>query len=246
MKRLSWQVRLSLVLVALSALLYLLHYAIFRDSHHIFIYMLGGLAFVPLNVLLVTVIIHRLLAVREKRAILRKLNMVIGTFFGEMGTDLLASLARFDANAESIQEALVVSKDWTDDMFRHVSARLKSHQPKMDIRRGDTEKLRTFLLGKRGFMLSLLQNPALLEHETFTDVLWAVFHLTDELAHRKDLGALPDSDYRHLVGDIDRAYRRLVGRWIAYMQHLKGDYPYLFSLALRTNPFDPTARPEVT
>jgi len=29
------------------------------------------------------------------------------------------------------------------------------------------------------------------------------------------------------------------------MAHLKKDYPYLFHLAVRTNPFDPKATPEV-
>jgi hypothetical protein len=29
------------------------------------------------------------------------------------------------------------------------------------------------------------------------------------------------------------------------MKHLKIDYPYLFSLAVRTNPFNPDASPEV-
>jgi hypothetical protein len=29
------------------------------------------------------------------------------------------------------------------------------------------------------------------------------------------------------------------------MQHLQEDYPYLFSLAVRTNPFDPDAKVEV-
>jgi hypothetical protein len=30
------------------------------------------------------------------------------------------------------------------------------------------------------------------------------------------------------------------------MRHLRDDYPYLFSLARRTNPFDPAARVEVS
>jgi hypothetical protein len=29
------------------------------------------------------------------------------------------------------------------------------------------------------------------------------------------------------------------------MKHLQDNYPYLFSLAMRTNPFDPKASPEV-
>jgi len=51
--------------------------------------MLGDVAFVPIEVLLVTLIIHRLLSEREKRTRLEKLNMVIGAFFSEMGTDVI-------------------------------------------------------------------------------------------------------------------------------------------------------------
>ncbi len=81
MKKFKWQIFLGLGLILLSALLYFVHYLIFKDTHHLFIYMVGDIAFVPLEVLFVTLIIHRLLTVREKKAKLRKLNMVIGAFF---------------------------------------------------------------------------------------------------------------------------------------------------------------------
>jgi hypothetical protein len=58
MKHLRWQVLLGLALVALSTLFYFIHFLIFRDAHHIFIYMVGDIAFVPVEVLLVTLIIH--------------------------------------------------------------------------------------------------------------------------------------------------------------------------------------------
>jgi hypothetical protein len=163
-----------------------------------------------------------------------------------VGTVLLESLVRFDANAESIRKDLIVSKGWTDEIFREVENRLRRHQPKTDTTRGDMERLRSLLLANRDFLLRLLQNPNLLEHEAFTDLLWSVFHLADELAHRKDLGTLSTSDREHLAADMDRALRHLIGLWIAYMKHLQESYPYLFSLALRTNPFDPDAKPEVT
>jgi len=35
----------------------------------------------------------------------------------------------------------------------------------------------------------------------------------------------------------------LVRQWLAYMKYLKNFYPYLFSLAMRTNPFDQHASP---
>jgi hypothetical protein len=40
-------------------------------------------------------------------------------------------------------------------------------------------------------------------------------------------------------------YELLAAQWLAYMKHLRDNYPYLFSLAIRTNPFDPDASPEV-
>ena len=51
-------------------------------------------------------------------------------------------------------------------------------------------------------MLSLLENPNLLEHDSFTDLLLAIFHLSEELAARDTLVGLPQSDYEHLAGDI--------------------------------------------
>ena len=91
--------------------------------------------------------------------------------------------------------------------------------------------------------MSLLGNPNLLEHDKFTDLLWSVFHLTDELVYREDFAGLPAADLQHLAQDLRRAFHLLVLEWLAYMQHLKHDYPYLFSLAIRTNPFDAEASP---
>ena len=94
-------------------------------------------------------------------------------------------------------------------------------------------------------MLGLLANPNLLEHDTFTDLLWAVFHLSEELSSRPILEGLPEKDYDHLTGDMKRAYAQLLSEWLFYMKHLKKDYPYLFSLAIRMNPMDANANPIV-
>jgi len=56
---------------------------------------------------------------------------------------------------------------------------------------------------------------------------------------------LPDTDYEHLAGDIKRSYILLVHQWLDYMKHLKDNYPYLFSLAMRVNPFDQDESPIV-
>ena len=94
---------------------------------------------------------------------------------------------------------------------------------------------------KKDFLLRLLENPILLEHESFTELLWAVFHLAEELAARKDVMSLPNTDVEHLCNDTGRVYNALVLQWLYYMEHLREAYPFLFSYARRTNPFYPTS-----
>ena len=245
MKGMRWQIILGLSLVVLSVIFYFIHYAIFRDLHHIFVYMIGDIAFVFIEVLLVTLIIHQLLSVREKRARLEKLNMVIGVFFSEIGAGLVTYFSDFDPKLEKIKQELIVRPNWSEKEFSVVSKRLKSYDYGVEIQKVELEYLRDFLVGKRDFLLRLLENPNLLEHESFTELLRAVFHLTEELQGREDISQLPDSDYEHLAGDIKRAYVLLVQHWLDYMKHLKDNYPYLFSLAMRTNPFDQSASPIV-
>jgi len=244
-KNIIQKIAFGLLLVLLSVFFYGVHYVLFRDTHHIFIYLVGDIAFVFIEVLLVTLIIHQLLSEREKRVMLNKLNMVIGAFFSEVGTPLLSYFTGFDTNAEKISKHLIVDSDWSPEHFIKMRAVLESHDYKIYSRAGNLEGLQDFVVGKRVFLLRLLENPNLLEHERFTELLWAVFHLTEELSHRKKIGDLPDTDYDHLSGDIKRVYRLLVREWLSHMEHLKINYPYLFSLAVRTNPFDPDASPEV-
>ena len=95
---------------------------------------------------------------------------------------------------------------------------------------------------KRGFLLRLLENPNLLAHEAFTELLLAVTHVAEELDYRERLGTLPRSDCAHLSGDIRRAYGLLIREWLRYMEHLKANYPYLFSLAIGSIPLTPRRR----
>ena len=237
---------LSLLLILASGVFYYIHFLLFHDAHHIFIYLVGDIAFVPIEVLLVTLIIHKLLEEREKRAMLNKLNMVIGAFFSEVGTELLKSFRYFEKDSEGLGEQLDIDNKWTAEQFDEVGARLRQTDIEVDADRGDLVKLKELLTGKRDFMVRLLENPNLLEHESFTDMLWGIFHLGDELASRKDLGELYPADSKHLSGDIKRAYNRLIDQWVSHMEHLKLNYPYLFSLAVRRNPFNKHARVEVT
>lgn len=237
--------RIVLSLLCVSLVLYGLEYWLYGRAGEIGFGFLGNLAFLPIYVLLVTLMIERVLKEREKEAIRQKLNMVIGVFFSEVGKALLKNGHAFVADGRELSEKARVSPSWGKGEFRALAAYLARMELKMDSRRGDLAALKGFLVGKREFLLTLMENQNLLEHDDFTDLLWAVFHLLEELASRHDLTGLPESDLDHLTGDIKRAHTHLLRQWIAYLEHLKDDYPYLFSLAVRTNPLNPGARIEV-
>jgi len=241
----KWKIVLGVILVILSITSYFIHYLIFRDAHHIFIFLVGDIAFVFVEVLLVTMIIDGVLHYREKRVMLEKLNMVIGSFFSECGTEILEYFISFDPQHEKIGQGFIVKDNWTAREFVDVSKRLKGYDYPVDVKRADIDGLRMLLTGQREFLSRLLENPSLLEHESFTNLMMSLLHLTEELAARQNILQLSEPDQKHITADIKRAYRYLVYEWLAYMKHLKDNYPYLFSFAMRTNPFDPNAKVEI-
>jgi hypothetical protein len=240
MSEISWQAKVGVFLVLLSALLYAGTYSIFHEAGNMEFWMLNNLAFLPLEVLLVTIILNNLLSVREKQERLEKLNMVIGIFFSEVGTKLLTYLSDYDPKLDTVKRDLI-GRDWSDEEFKALTGKLKGYEYNLEAGKINMEQLSCFLLKKRDFMLRLSENPNLLEHESFTDLLRAVFHLTEELANRKDVTHLPPLDREHLSGDVKRIYGLIVLEWVSYMNHLRVNYPYMFSLAMRTNPFDQKA-----
>ncbi len=186
-----------------------------------------------------------LLTRREERVKQQKLNMIIGAFYSEAGMKLLTFFSNFDPQVDNVRKDLIVKSDWSGQEFSLVSRRLKSYNYEVMIKKEDLEELDSFLREKWSFLLRLLENPALLEHESFTQLLRAVLHLTEELSYRRGINDLPVTDLEHLSGDVKRVYKLLVYQWLDYMMYLKDNYPFLFSLALRTNPFDRQASPVV-
>ncbi len=241
MKVMGWRGYFTLTLLALSVLVYYIHYLIFRDVSHIFLYLIGDIGFVFVQVLLVTLILQKIMEEREKRALMKKMNMVIGAFFSEAGTNVLKQFASLDPSVHEIRDNVLVCGNWSKKEFARARRQLNGYTYSFDAQNHDLDKLKAFLLEKRTFFLGLLENPNLLEHDSFTDLLWAVFHLTEELAARETFTDLPDADYDHLKVDMKRVYTALTRQWLNYMEHLCEDYPFLFSFAMRTNPFNPDA-----
>jgi hypothetical protein len=234
-----------LVMLISSLLLYGLDYLLFGQAREIGFGLLGNLAFLPIYVLFVTLMIERVLKERDKEALRQKMNMVIGVFFSEVGTHLLRDGFAFLVEKEQLSARVRIAPGWTEADFRELARYLDKSDLHMNSSLSDLGELKAFLVDRRMFLLGLLENPNLLEHDGFTDLLWAVFHLLEELEARRSLTGLPPSDMDHLSGDLRRAYTHLLSQWVVYLKHLKTDYPYLFSLAVRNNPLNPDARVEI-
>ena len=107
-KNSAWKLALILILVTASAGVYAIHFLIFHDVHHIFLYLIGDIAFLFLDVLLVILVIERLLSRQEKKIAKKKLHMLVGTFYSEVGLELFRKFAPFLENASELEGRLAV------------------------------------------------------------------------------------------------------------------------------------------
>lgn len=238
MKKHKWEILAAVALLALAFVLHFMHYRMFHDLHHLFLYGMGDLAFLPLEVLIVSLILHRLLERRDKRARLSKMNMIIGVFFSQVGTKLLHEIMSLDKNASLVKESVSVSAQWGGKDYARAIRAAGDHKFDIEFSSNAFVVIKDLLEKERAFLVGLLQNPVLLEHKSFTNLLWAVFHFAEELGYRDDLSKVTENDAKHLIGDANRVAGLLLKEWLSYVKHLKVSYPYLFSLALRLDPFE--------
>jgi hypothetical protein len=231
-------------LLVLSAAVFAVQYAVFHDTRDMAFYLLQDLAFLPIQILLVVVIVEGIIARQEKGRLLHKMNMVIGTFFSELGNRLLGELAGAIRNMDSLQPTLAVRADWSADDWDRALAAAGTFDYQVDTDRLDLTPTRDLLSSRRDLLTLLLANPNLMEHDRFTDLLWAVSHMVEELLARDSLADLPATDRTHLAGDVRRVYGLLTVEWLIYCRHLQKAYPYIFSLIVRTHPLQ--ANPSAT
>ena len=244
MKKFKSELKLFSILLLTSAVLYYIHYSIFKDFHHISLYFMEDLAFIPVEVVFVSLIIHRFITYGDKKRTQSKLNMIVGVFYSKFGTDLLSLIAKSDKNISSIKDKLIVDNSLTKKEFIELKKTANSYEPDLEIDFAKAHEILAILSEERTFLVELLANPSLLEKESFSNLLLSIFHLREEMCSRKNISSISPEDEEHLSIDISRAYKNLIVEWVKYIEHLKDVYPYLYSYALRTNPFDADASVE--
>jgi len=167
----------------------------------------------------------------------QRLNMLTGIFFTEIGNRLLHLFTQYDVNINGIREEVLVDENWAESDFVRLRRHLRHYDYTIDSELMELEILRELLEEKGDVLVRQIENPDLSESESFAELLWTVTHLRDEIMSRSSLSNLSKTDLIHLSNDSKRAYVLLTQQWLIHMQHLKRRYPYLFSLAIRMNPF---------
>ena len=236
----TYKLRTSLIiilLIVMSVVVYLVQFWIYRRPEDMGFYFLEDLAFVPISVLLVTLGLNTVLNRRDRQAMLEKVSIVVNEFYAEAGTDLIIGLRDYMVNLDELSGNLQMKSSWKDSDFFKARTFVSEHPIVIDISRKNILELRGLFESKKDQILRLFENANLMEHDAFTDMLWALYHVYDELRSRDSLDQLPDADCNHLNLDIQRAARLLLLEWLDSMRALRVRYPYLYSLAVRKCPF---------
>lgn len=220
-----------------SVIIYWLQILLFHNPHETFFLIAQDMAFLPVEVVLISFILEKYLNRREKQEKFRKMQVVISAFYTDVGSQLIQNFSRFNSNFQILKEQFNFEKD----LIRHDKERILNlvcnFDYAMDSRVGDLAELKKSLITIKPYILRMFENPNLMEHDHFTDMLWSVYHVLDELENRDSFTELPANDMNHLSTDIKRAYQLVIKEWVEYMIHVNKEYPYLYSLANRKNPF---------
>jgi hypothetical protein len=236
MDKLRDNIILAVILTASSAVIYLIQNAIFHNPSDTMFYLFQDLAFVPVQALIVTLILNRFLNLAEKRKQIKKMNVIISTFFADTGISIMTAMSRFNRSNDEIS-GLIKVDEFASYNKSSVSKMLDGFKYDFYADPERLDELAVIMDGNKGFFIDLLENPNLLEHESFTDMMWALFHVADELKTRGDLRKLSQAEIDHISNDMLRAYTAIMMEWAGYIMYLKDEYPFLYASAIRKNPF---------
>ncbi|WP_026884818.1 hypothetical protein [Clostridium akagii] len=236
MKKINLSILLLSLLIIPSLMIYVMHYYIFRDSMYLLKEFLSQLAFLPIYYIFSTIIIDNIMVSRDKTKLKKSINMTIGVFFSEFGNDFIKICSKYDTKFNDYSTNFRINAQWENYQYSKAYKFINNFQFCIDMYKDDVSILSEFLLNRRSCLIGLLENNNLVEHDTFTDLLLAIFHMCEEFKYR-DAANLSTKDYEHLAVDTERAYVLISKEWLNYSKHLKSEYPHLYALSESFNPF---------
>lgn len=247
----GWKFKFAIVMLIIASIFFLSRIIVLGDPEEVVSYLWKQIGFIPVNILIVALLIDGIMSKKEREAILEKIDMLMGTFFTKIGNDLISEVSKVNKNKAKTEDLKSI-KNWTDKDYENKLKKLRASPIdfETDITKEEREEFLTnihvMIEKNRDFIINLINNPHLFEKDEFSALVLALLHLDEELSRREDLSNIDDVDFNHLTGDIKRVYTHLIYEWIYYLRYLNQFYPYMISLAIRTNPFDSDSDVHVT
>ncbi|CEQ22883.1 Uncharacterised protein [[Clostridium] sordellii] len=228
MKKIRYYFVISFILIALSAVMFLIHYLVFGQALNTSYYSLMNLCFIPINSLVVTIILEKLIDYRAKKDRIEKINMLVGIFFTEVGGKLMHLIIDSDKDAKNY------ITNFED--LNNIKKCLNEYDYKVDMNNIDLCSIKNILLENNNLFVTLISNENVFQHQIFTDLLMSVVHLRDEIIFMEKDDNL-ELNINHLENDVIRVYKNISIQWISYLEYLNKSYPFLYNNAIRVNPF---------
>ena len=222
-----------ILLFGISAIIYLLQIILFHDPKTTLFYFLQDWAFLPITIAVATIVVGKIMDEHEKQNRMNKTRMLASSFFSENGFKLLKYLLSLTIPSSELQNLLKIDHQWTPEQFIKASVLMEHFDFDIHFTPKHLEELKISFSEKRMALLIVTSNPLLFDHENFTDMLWAILHLSDELSIRNDLSHLSETEYLHLKSDIERVLRGLLSNWFLHISYIKNEYPHLYLLAIQ-------------
>ncbi len=215
------------ILIFLSLIIYTLQIIIFRDPRNTFFYIFQDLAFMPITIAIATLVVGEVLSQKEKEERVKKTRMLTSTFFTEIGNDLTRQLLEITDQSDNILSILSQYGNGTMTL-----SQTQDHIKSMSLSIALNEKTYSKLIEKiqtsRSSFMTLSSNPLLFDHEDFTRILWAIFHVMDEYQLRGTYQDMSQDDISHLNKDYAELLRLLLICFVANAKYLEDTYPNFY------------------
>ena len=220
---------IGLGLIVLTVIFYFTHYFFFRDIHYLTSYFLLHLSFLPIHALALGLILEGLMSLHESRNRRKKMSMLLGIFFRQVGVDLLIMMSYLIKDRPAFDKMVMVQPDWGRKEFKTSTNMLQKSKLWIKPDRNALASIMAILKEREEIITTMTRNPHLLEFLNLSRALMSLFHLIEEAHFRPKVEDLPEHELDHLANDLGKALKNLSILWLEYLQHLKTNHPILFT-----------------
>lgn len=237
-EKLKLNLIIFIILLIVSASGYMLHYILFGNVYDTISVILLTLGYVPIGILYEMAIVNKILQSKEQSKITRKKNVILSSFFYQVGTEMLIFFIESDEKIIELEKYYSINLDWEVENFQILRSVFEEYSCSINIDKIDFKVLSESLISNGKFLLELISNSAFEEQKDVNEMIMSLLHLRDELSCRWKEVALEEYLKEHIVDDMSKCYKLLLLNWVDYMEDMKGFYPSLYVRTLINSPFN--------